>query len=156
LARQESSERVVKGAYKEIEAIRIGKNAHLARVGTALLLSNKEEALKRGINLHLAGEKKSLSTVEAVAGAARLLPPDPLLNAWVNMEPAQASQQGKALYKTPRDNFPLTILFGSSLGVLGRTPFVCAGVHAQKDGFLTTIRAPRGREGMGSDRLLHR
>src|SRR5207247_1373713 len=41
------------------------------------------------------------------------------------------------------------------LDVLGRTPYVAAGLCREKDGFLLTFRMPRGRKGMGSDRALH-
>jgi hypothetical protein len=155
LARQESKERVVQGEHHGVRGYRIGKDLHLGRLGAALVLSNKKEAMAKAIDLHLGKGNKSLATLPAVARGEKLLPPAPLANLWVNLGPLQQSEPGKALYKTPRDNGPLTVLFGEYLDVLGRAPFACAGLHPKKDGFLFTLRAPRGRDGMGPEKELH-
>jgi hypothetical protein len=49
----------------------------------------------------------------------------------------------------------LTVLFGGILDIVGRAPFVCAGFSRDKDGFLTTIRLPRGLEGMPAELATH-
>jgi hypothetical protein len=64
------------------------------------------------------------------------------------MEPAHKSEQAKEIFNIPRDNGFLTVLFSGYLDVAGRAPFGAAGIYATKDGFLTTFRFPRGREGM--------
>src|SRR5581483_4123704 len=107
------------------------------------------------IDLHLGRGKKSLVDSPALREAAALLPEAPLATAWLNMAPAQKSPQGKALYKSPRDDINLTILFGGYLDLLGRTPFLCAALGEEKGGLLLTARAPRGTDGMGPDRELH-
>jgi hypothetical protein len=155
LARLESTEKPVKSTYRGIETIRLGKELFIARAGSALLVSNKDEVLKRGLNLHLGVEKKSLANFPLVAEADKLLPPGPLARLWINLKVAHDSEQGKAIYKSPRDDANLTTLFGGILDVIGRSPFVTAGVYPEKDGFLTTVRLPRGRRSMGNDRLLH-
>jgi hypothetical protein len=72
------------------------------------------------------------------------------------MEAARTAPGNEAAYKPlPRDDPGSTIGTGHYLDVLSRAPFVCAGVCAQKNGFLATIRVPRGREGMGLDQLIH-
>jgi hypothetical protein len=155
LARQESKDKITKGSYHGITGYQIGNDLRLARAGAALVISNHKDALARALNLYLGKEKKSLSTHPSVAEAAKLLPESPLVNVWLNMAPIHKSQAGKELYKSPRDNFALTVLFGEYLDVAGRSPFLCAGLQAKKDGFLFTIRAPRGRDGMGPERDLH-
>lgn len=156
LARQEAKEKPVKGVYEGIETVRVGTEFHAARVGTALFLSNNEKALRAGLDLHLGRGKASMADVPGVAEAAKLLPPDPLVTAWLNMETVRQSPEAKAVYKSPpRDDPNLTVLFGHYLDLLGRAPFVSAGIYRGKDGFTTTVRMPRGREGMGADRLLH-
>jgi hypothetical protein len=55
----------------------------------------------------------------------------------------------------PRNDINLTVGFGSVLDIAGRSPFLCAGFYRQKDGFLTTVRMPRGREGMTPALSLH-
>ena len=155
LARQESKDVIVKGDYHGVPGYKIGKDFLVTRLGAALVLSNHKDALAKAIDLHLGKETRSLAVHPRVAEADKLLPEAPLVNLWVNLAPLQASPQGKDLYKTPRDNFALTVLFGHYLDVFGRAPFACAGLCAKKDGFLLTFRAPRGRDGMGIDRDLH-
>src|SRR6202042_861101 len=59
------------------------------------------------------------------------------------------------LYKTPRDP-ALTVLFGAYIDILGRTPYVTAGLIREGQGLALRIRIPFGREGMGAgDAGLH-
>jgi hypothetical protein len=155
LDRSESKEKIHKKEYHGIATAQIGKQFFMARAGRALLFSNNETALKRGLDLHLGRARKNLAGVAGIEDARRLLPKDPLVNLWLNMKPVRKSPQAKALYQSPRDDTNLTVLFGSALDVFGRTPFMAAAIAEQKDGFRLTIRVPRGREGMGNDRLLH-
>jgi hypothetical protein len=154
LARQDAKERPVKKLYQGIEVVQVGPEFHLAVAGSALLLSNSDKALHAGLDRYL-GQGKSVADVPGVAEAAHLLPPNPLAALWLNMKTVQQAPQAKALYQKPRDDVNLTVLFGDYLDLLGRTPFVCAGVYPEKNGFLATIRLPRGREGMGPDQLMH-
>jgi hypothetical protein len=155
LARQESKDGLTKDEYRDVKTRSIGKQFHLAVVGSALLVSNNEKGLQLAIDLHLDGPKKSLAGTTALADARKLLPPDPLLVAWLNLEKAHQAPEGKGSFKLPRDVFPATILFGGNLDVFGRAPFVCAGVYAEKDGFLATLRLPAGKDGMSADRFAH-
>jgi hypothetical protein len=155
LARQEAKGRPVKGSYQGVETVRVGKEFYLALAGTALLIANQEVALHGGLDLYLGRQTKGLADLPPVAEAGRLLPKDALVSVWLNMEAVRQAPGAKELYKSPRDNGQLTVLLGTLLDVLGRTPFVCAGLYRQPEGFLTTIRIPRGREGMGPDGPLH-
>jgi hypothetical protein len=155
LARQESPERVVKHHYHGVETVQVGKEAFLARAGAALLFSNKDFALKAALDLHLGRTKNSLADVPAVAEAARLLPKDLLANLWINLKAAHETRQGKSLYKTLRGDPNVSFLVGAILDVVGRSPYLAAGLFAEKDGFRLSVRMPRGRDGMGADRLLH-
>ena len=109
----------------------------------ALFLSNNDKALHAGLDRHLGRDKKSIADVAGVAEAAKLLPAEPLVSFWLNMETVRKSPAAKAAYQSPpRDDPNLTVLLGHYLDLLGRTPFVCAGVYAEKNGFLATIRMP--------------
>ncbi|MFO0841130.1 MAG: hypothetical protein U0797_01875 [Gemmataceae bacterium] len=154
LARQESKEKVEKGDYHGVPGFKLG-DLWAARAGAALVIANRKEAMQKAIDLHLGREKQSLADHPGLREAAGLLPKSPLASGWLNMVPVQKSPAGKDLYKSPRDNPQLTVLFGQYLDVLGRTPFLCGALSGEKDEFRLTIRAPRGRDGMGSDRLLH-
>jgi hypothetical protein len=155
LARQESKDRIETGSYRDVKTHSIGKQFNAAVVGSAFLVSNNDKGLEAAIDLHLDGPKKSLAATAAMADARKLLPADPLLVAWLNLEKAHAAPEAKGSFKLPRDVFPFTILFGGNLDVFGRAPFVCAGVYAEKDGFLATLRLPAGKDGMSADRFAH-
>jgi hypothetical protein len=156
LARQEAKERPVKVPYEGIETVRVGTEFHAAVAGGALLVSNTEKMLHAGLDRHLGRVKASMADSASLADGAKLLPADPLASLWLNMERVRKAPEAKAVYKSPpRDDPQLTVLFGHYLDLLGRSPFVCAGVYPKKDGFLAAIRLPRGRDGMKEDRLLH-
>lgn len=156
LARQEAKEKPVQGSYEGVETVRVGTEFHAAVVGGALLVSNSEKMLHAGLDRHLGRAKKSLADVSSVADAAKLLPADPLVSFWLNMATVRQSPGAKTAYRSPpRDDAQLTVLFGHYLDLLGRSPFVCAGVYAEKDGVSASVRLPCGRDGMGLDQLLH-
>jgi hypothetical protein len=155
LARKENAPKAEKRAYHGIETVHLGNDFHAAVVGPAILIANREKMLHRGLDLHRGSLKSSLADSAKVADAGKLLPEGPLATVWVNMERVQQSPEGKKLYKSPRDNGNLTGLVGAILDVLGRTPFVAAGLYREEAGFLLTARMPRGRAGMGADSALH-
>lgn len=156
LTRQEAKEKPVKGSYKGFYTVRVGNEFHAAVAGRALFLSNSEKALHAGLELHPSGGAKSMACAPAVGEAARLLPPQPLVSFWLNMAKIAQSPGAKAAYQPPpRDDPILTVLFGHYLNLLGRSPFVCAGIYGDRDGFVTTIRVPCGRDGMKADKFLH-
>lgn len=154
VTRQEGEDKLVREKYEDIETYHIGKGFHAARVGAALLISNKPEALHLGLDLHLGKSKKNLAAVSSIADAHKLLPKEPLATLWINMEPVRETPEGKDFYKRPRD-LTQTIAFGGLVDILSRTPFVAAGFYKQKDGLLLTVQMPRGREGMGPESMLH-
>jgi hypothetical protein len=148
LARQELPAHIEKGSHRGVETAHLGKDFCAAVADTALLVSNNQDALHAAIDLHLDGPAKSLAGSKSLAEAHKLLPAEPLLRAWVNLEPVHKLEQAKEAFHIPRDSFLLTILFSGYLDVAGRSPFAAAGVYGNPDGFLATVRLPRGREGM--------
>lgn len=154
LARQESKQRPVHGEYQGIKTVKIGNEFHAAVAGSALLVSNNEQALQAGLDLHLGKKTASLDKTDTPAKLEKLLSRDTLARVWLNMETVRKSPQAAEIYKTPRQPV-LTVLFGEYVDLLGRTPFVCAGVTRENKGLTTSIRMPVGREGMGADAALH-
>jgi Protein of unknown function (DUF3352) len=148
LARQEAKDRPEKDTYRGVETVRVGKDFHAAVVGSTLLISNKDDVLHLALDLQADGGEKSLAHVGSVAEARKLLPADPWAWAWVNLETVHKAPQAKDAFKLPRENAALTVLFGGYLDVAGRSPFACAGLYPEKDGFVTTVRLPRGRDGL--------
>jgi hypothetical protein len=148
LARQEAKDRPEKKIHRGVEVVRIGKQFQVAVVGSALVFSNVDAAMQAAIDLHLDGGTKNLAHVPSVAEARKLAHPDPLVWLWANLETAHKAPGAKEAFELPRNNFQLTVLFGGLLDVARRAPFVCAGLYPQTQGFLASIRMPRGREGM--------
>jgi hypothetical protein len=155
LARQESKDKIEKRSYKDIETVHVGKDLHAARLGAALVISNKEEGLKLALDQHLGGGKKSLAGVASVKDSARLLPPHPLARLWLNLKTVKAYPQAKEVFTSPRNDVNLTVLFGGMIDVATRSPYLCAGLYQEKDGFLATVRLPAGRDGASADFGLH-
>jgi hypothetical protein len=156
LARQESKTRLRQAMERGAPVARIGNDTHLALAGSAILLSNRAEAIEAALDLYAGKKKDSLLTVKDIRAAGKLLPKNPVASAWINLEKVHKAPQAQALYKTPRDNAILTVGFGGYLDIFGRTPYACAGLYPRgKGGFLLTVRAPRGREGMGPEYVLH-
>ena len=155
LARRGSKDRPEKGSYRNVETVRIGGQLHAAVVGSALLVSNFEEVLHRGIDLHLDGDKASLAGNPGVAEARKLLPGRPAGMAWLNLETVRKAPQAKDVFTLPRDNFLLTVTAGGILDVVGRSPFLCAGLYADEDGLALRGRLPRGRDGLAPALATH-
>jgi hypothetical protein len=156
LARQESKDKLEKGDYHGIPGYKVGNGLFLARAGAALVFSNRKEAMTRALDLHLGKHRNSMANHPHLAEADKLLPKAPLAQAWINMKPAQQGPEAKALYKTPRDNFQLTVLFGGYMDIFGRTPFLCAALSQDAGGYRLMVSAPRGTDGMDpGDRALH-
>jgi hypothetical protein len=148
LARQESKDRLEKTSYRNVEGFRAGKQLHVAVAGSALLVANNERALHLAIDLHLDGAGKSIAGNPTLTEAHRILPGRPLAWAWLNLEPIRALPQFKEVVPALELN-PVTGPFVAAwLDAAKRSPFLCAGLSRQEDGFLATVRLPRGRDGM--------
>jgi hypothetical protein len=153
-ARNESKEHVQRGKHRDVETFRLGNDLHAAVAGTALMVSNKAEALHAAIDLSIEGPKKSLLQSPKIAEARKLLPADPLASVWFNMEVAMRKPEVKDAFSKGRDPF-LTVLFGAWLDTARRSSFLSAALAKEGDGFLLTLRMPAGRDGAGGEHSLH-
>jgi hypothetical protein len=158
LARQDLKAALKKGSYRGLETAQLGNDFHAAIAEAAILVSNREEVLHAAVDLHLDGGKKSLVHTADFVEARKLLPSDVLASAYLSFGTLHKSPAAKDLFEFPRTNPVgnlLTILFGGYADVVGRAPFICAGLVPQKDGLVATIRMPRGREGMSPVSSVH-
>ena len=139
-----------------MEIVHVGSDLHLARAGSAVLVSNKAVAIETGLDLYINGRQDSLAEVVGPADAAKLLPPDSLVSLWVNLKPAQESPEGQQLFKRPKSD-PAQLLFaGGLLDVIGHSPFLAMGTYHQADGaWMTTFRMPHGRDATPEGQGLH-
>jgi hypothetical protein len=148
LARQEAKERLEQTKYRNLDTIHIGKEFHAAAAGTALLISNRQEALHKALDLYLDKDKGSLAKVAYLSEARKLAGAGSNAWMWLNLDKVHKVAEAKDFFRLPRDNPFLTVLFGGILDVAARAPFLCAGLHTQDQGLLLSFRLPRGRQDM--------
>src|SRR5262249_21018608 len=120
LARQDARDRPEKGTYRGVETAHIGKDFHAAVAGSALLLSNTEQGLQMGLDMHVDPQQKSLAGVKSVAEARKLLPPKPLAWTWVNLETVRHIPGAEDAFTFPRKSANLTVQLGGILDLVGR------------------------------------
>src|SRR5260370_17651747 len=89
LARLESRERLQPAIHRDVEGVRLGNQLYVAVIGSALVVSNSEKDLHGAIDLHLAGDAKSIVHSPQLAEARKLMPPDPAACFCLNMNPVQ-------------------------------------------------------------------
>lgn len=148
LARLDAKARLTEESYRGITTLSLGKEFHAAVVGATIVISNKAEALHKALDLHLDGPALSLAVSPQLDEARRLLPPQPLASLWLNLEPAHKAREGKEIFALPNNQPILPVFLGGWINVVGRSPFVCAGLYRESAGFALAVRMPRGREGM--------
>jgi hypothetical protein len=157
--RQGAKEMLARQKYQGVEAIEIDKGLTVARVGDALLLATKGDALKAGIDQHVANSKEAKSpNMASAAGpkeARKILPPGPAAWMWLNLEPVKSLPQAKDLLTTPRNDVVQTVLFADILDVVRRSDFVAAGLYQEAADFHLAVRMPAGRDGAAPDVELH-
>ncbi len=154
--RQDAHERPKKDSYRGLEIVHVGNNLHLARAGSALLVSNKVGGVERGLDLYINGRFDSLTEAAGPKDAGKLLPPAPLVSLWVNLEPAQESPEGQQSFKRPKSDPGQLLFAGGLLDVIGKSPFVALGAYHRPDGtWMTTVRMPRGRDATPEGQGLH-
>lgn len=155
LKRQESKTRLERGSHREIETFHLADNFHAARAGDALVIANQRAVLHTAIDLHRDGPKRSIVSSRSLSDARKLLPPNSLGSGWINLADVQKQQGFQDALALPNNVPPLTVLFGGYFDVLRRSPFAALGLTAEKNGFLTTVRLPRGRDGLAAGLEAH-
>ncbi|MCE9532127.1 MAG: hypothetical protein K8T89_13535 [Planctomycetes bacterium] len=161
MARVESKEKTATEKYQDFEVLKFGKDLAICRIGTALLFSNKFEALKVGIDQHMENISKGGKPARNMLGSTKLaegrklLPPNPQVWLWYGFDYLKAQQGAKDLLKSPRDNTILTFLFAGYLDVFRRADYLAVGLYASKDNLSLSLRMPAGRDGMAEDCELH-
>ena len=155
LTRENPAAKLEKGNAGGVEVYHLGKDLYFAVAGSALLVSNHEKTMEKGIELHLHGDKNSLLKNRSVADARKLLEPNPLVWLWLNMDTVHKAPQAKEVFTLPRNDVNLTVLFGGLLDVAQRSSFLSAGLHQKENGFVASVRMPAGKDGMPAALAVH-
>jgi hypothetical protein len=154
LARQESKDRLEKSTYRQVDTMQVGQGFHAAVLGSAVVVANTRAGLESVIDIQLDG-KKNMTGVANLAEARQLLPKDPLVWMWLNLDPVHQAPQAKEVFAQPRNDPNLTVLYGGLLDVARRSPFLCGAFYRDQEKLITTVRMPRGREGMPPEWVVH-
>lgn len=153
--RQDVRDRVQKVNYRGLDAYQVGDKLFGAVAGSALLLSDRKEALQAAIDLYINGSQESLARDEGPTAARKLLPGDALAWVWINMARVHEMPEAKEAYKYPRGDPGQVVLFGGLTDVSGKAPLVAIGAYRTEDGFATTVKMAAGRDATPPDLALH-
>lgn len=154
LARQGGKEKVTRGTRAGADTARLGKDFHAARVGAALLVSNRAEALAAALTQpgHPAG---SLAAKPSVATARAALPADPFAWVWVDFATVRSGQATRDFLDGSKNDFIPQMAIGGTLGALRHSDYVAAGLSREGAGFRLALRLPAGRGGFPAGYALH-
>jgi hypothetical protein len=154
LTRLEGKDRLEKFSHAGVQGVHLGKKVFIAAAGSALLVSNKEEAMNLALDLH-AGKGKSVAANPGIAEARKLLPPRPLAWTWVNLESVRNVKQVKDAIPTIELNAVLGPFVGTWFDTAKRAPFLCTSLSHEGGTFLATLRLPRGLDGMSEKAAIY-
>lgn len=138
----------------KVERASLGNDAHFARIGTTVLVSNKAEMLKAAIDQRTAS-KGQRSVHKARTNAAQVLPKNPLAWVWLDFAAVKQSPEAKDFFESSRGQFLFTLVGGATIDCLRRADFLALGLYQEPNGFRLALRIPAGRDGLWDDLLLH-
>ncbi|HEY1191178.1 MAG TPA: hypothetical protein VGE74_26320 [Gemmata sp.] len=153
LARQGSKEKFQWSDLAGHPAAKIG-DAHLARVGAAVLLSNNEAMLKAAARASGTAAAQAREH-KARRDAFKLLPRDALAWLWLDLASVKRSKASKDFFDSTRQDFLQTLVVGGTIDCLKRADFVAAGVYREPAGFRLAVRVPAGRDTFPAEFQLH-
>lgn len=153
LERVEAPLKVQQSTHRGFEGHQLGKDIYAALAGSMLIVSNRSDGLKAALDLYIDGSQESLARDGHPAAARKLLGSQPVAWLYGNLNRLHENKEAKQAYEYPKgDPFNLIVAQGMT-DVLGKSPFVAAGLFRTDDGMTTTIRMPAGRdatpEGLG-------
>lgn len=154
LARNGSKEKVTRGTRAGADTLRVGKDFHAARVGAAVLISNRAEALAAALDQ---GKDRagSLAAKPTVAAAKAALPADPLAWVWIDFAVVRSAQATRDFLDGTQKDFLGQMVLGGTLNVLRRSDFVAVGLHKAGPGLRLAVRLPAGRAGFPAGYAVH-
>lgn len=154
LARQGAKEKVVRGTRAGADTARLGKDFHAARVGAALLISNRAEMLAAAL-AQPADRAGSVATKPSVAAARAALPADPLAWVWVDFAAVRSAQATRDFLDSTRNDFLFQMVLGGTMASLRQSDYVAAALHREGRGLRFAVRLPGGRGGFPAGYALH-
>ena len=139
------------GTIGKVKTTHVGDDFHTARVGKTLYFANKEAALKAGL-------KRPTGVVADVASlkaARKLVGPDAVAWAWLDLAKVKESQASKDFFEASRKDILQTLVIGSSVDAARRANFLAAGLYRTDAGFTLSIRLPAKRADLDDAMSLH-
>ncbi|HEV3145276.1 MAG TPA: hypothetical protein VGZ47_15400 [Gemmataceae bacterium] len=153
--RTEAKERTQIFRYRDVEVHKNGGEFFLAQVGSTLLLSNREVAMKLALDLNAEGDAKSLAHAKGPKEARAVLPQDCLAWLWLDLDYIHKLPNAKAVFSLPA-NDPIPMLAaGGTINAVGRAPFLAVGLYRHENSFGLTFRLPGERKDVPEALALH-
>jgi len=152
LARQGSKDKVVRGTQAGADTARLGNEFHAARVGAALLITNRAGMLTSAL---AQPARPSLAAKPAVLAARAALPADPLAWIWLDFAAVRAVPATRDFLDGTRTDFLAQMVLGGTLNSLRQSDYVAVGLHREGRGLRLAVRIPGGRAGFPAGYALH-
>ena len=148
-ARQENPAKIQHKKYNGINAYQLGE-AYMAVAGSAIIVSNKKEALKACADKYLGkSDNPSVLKNESLIKARKFLPANPNAWAWVNLETLQKLPGAKNTFQGVDDAKAVHLSPGvGAFAIAGKAPFATAGFYIKEGNrFETVVKMPKGLDG---------
>ncbi len=156
-ARQGGGEKPAPGDYRGAKTARVGADFHAARVGDAIVLANRDDALRASLDLALGADKSGGSVADhpTLPAAKALLPADPLAWFWLDFAAVKEEKAAKDFFDNTKKDVLFNLVLGGTVDCLRRADFVAGALVKAGGGFRFTVRLPAGREGFAPELALH-
>ncbi|HYH69108.1 MAG TPA: hypothetical protein VD866_30720 [Urbifossiella sp.] len=152
LVRQGSKEKIARGTQAGADTARLGKDFYAARVGAALLITNRAEMLTAAL---AQPARPSLAAKPTVTAARAALPADPLAWIWLDFAAVRAVPATRDFLDGTRTDFLAQMVLGGTLNSLRQSDYVAVGLHREGRGLRLAIRIAGGRAGFPAGYALH-
>jgi hypothetical protein len=155
LQRQGAPNKPKRATENGVEVTEFSPELLSARIGSAILVSNKRDFLAQSLRVAAVRKPGSIRTRKALADAEKLLPKDPLAFVWIDFASVKKDQAAQDFFANTRKDFLQTLVVGGTIDCLRRSDFVAAGLYQEKTGLRLAVRLPAGRSEFPPEFALH-
>ena len=144
------------GEYHGVPTARSGDDLFAARVGRAVFVSNREDALAAGLDLALGRAKgKSAADRPGPPAARKLLAGDPLAWGWFDLAAAKQNKGLADFLANVRKDVAGLIVLGSTADAIRRADYIAFGLDRTAGGLAAAVRLPVKRADLPAGLALH-
>lgn len=142
--------------YHGVEVLQGGDDLHVARVGRAILVGNKQHMLEAGVDLALGrNEGESVADRDGPKAALALLGGKPEAWLWADLVEPKKAQQTQDFFANTRKDLFQTLVFGGTADAVRRADFVSVGLFLSDDEIALRLRLPAKRADFPPELAVH-